>query len=74
MSSKNPLAPNTENMVKEGVNYMETKRNVVEKAITNNKEKNKTDAINKTDKPQSSQSKKDKSIKYESIKCMSLNK
>ena len=39
MSSKNPLAPNTENMVKEGVNYMETKRNVVEKAITNNKEK-----------------------------------
>ena len=39
MSSKNPLVPNIENMVKEGIHYMETKHNVVEKAITHHKEK-----------------------------------
>ena len=55
MSSKNPLVPTTENMVKEGINE---KRNVVEKSITNHKEKNKIDAIKKTDKPQAYQSKK----------------
>ena len=44
---------------------METKRNVVEKAITHHKEKITIDAINKTDKPQASQSKKYKSISNE---------
>ena len=39
MSYKNPLFPTTENMVKEGINNMETKLNVVEKAITHHKEK-----------------------------------
>ena len=40
---------------------METKPNVVEKSITIRRGKNKIYAINKTDKPQASQSKKDKS-------------
>ena len=70
MSSKNPLFPITEKMVKEGINDIETKRNVVEKAITHHKGKNKIDAINETDKTQASQSKKDKSIRNESNKCM----
>ena len=46
-------------MVKEGINDMEKKLNVVEKAITPHKGGNKVDAINETDKPQASQSKKD---------------
>ena len=39
MYYNNPLVLTTENMVKEGINYMETKRNVVETAITRHKEK-----------------------------------
>ena len=42
---------------------METKCNVVGKSITHHKGGNKIDAINKIDKPQSYQSKKDKSDK-----------
>ena len=74
MSSKNPLVPTTENIVKEGINDMKKKRNVVEKAITRHKEKSKIDAINETDKPQEYQSKKDKSISNESNKGMELDK
>ena len=62
MSSKNPLVPTTENMVKEGINDMKKKCNVVDKAITHHKKKNKIDTVNKTDKTQASKSKKDKSI------------
>ena len=51
------MVPTTDNMVKEGINDMETKPNVVEKSITHRKEKNKIDAIKETDKPQASQSK-----------------
>ena len=60
MSYKNSLVPTTENMVKEVINDMETKPTVVEKAVTHCMEKNKIDDINETDKPQESQSKKDK--------------
>ena len=45
-------------MVKEGIIDVETKRNVVKTAITAHKEKNKTETVNKTDKPQPYQSKK----------------
>ena len=34
MSSNNQLVPTTENMVKEGINDMETKLNVLETTIT----------------------------------------
>ena len=53
---------------------METKRNVVKTFITNNKQKNEIDTVNKTDKPQASKSKKDKSISNESRKGMALYK
>ena len=62
MSSKNTLVATTDKLVKEGINDMETKPNMVEKAITHHMGENKIDAINETDKPQLSQSKKDKSI------------
>ena len=42
---------------------METKLNVVKTFITNNKQKNEIDTVNKTDKPQASKIKKDKSIR-----------
>ena len=61
------MVATTDNMVKEGINDMETKPNVVEKSITH-RMKNKIDAINKTDRPQVSQSKKYKSISNESNK------
>ena len=53
---------------------METKRNVVKTAITHHKGKNKIDTFNKTDKPQASKIKKDKSISNESKKIMALYK
>ena len=53
---------------------METKPNVVEEAIAHTMKKNNIDAINETEKPQASQSKKDKSIKNESSKGISLDK
>ena len=53
---------------------MEKKRNVVEKAITHHNGGNKIDVISKTDKPQASQSKKDKSIRNEAKIYMSLDK
>ena len=46
----------------------------MEKSITHHKGENKTDAINETDKPQGSQSKKDKYISNESNKGMPLDK
>ena len=52
-------------MSKEGINNIETKRNVVKTVTTHHKEKNKIDTVNKTDKPQASKSKKDKSIRNE---------
>ena len=61
-------------MVKKGINDKKTKQNVVEKSITHHKGKNKIDTINETDKPQASQTKKDKSISNESNKGMPLNK
>ena len=74
MSSINPLVPTTDNKVKEGINYMQTKPNVEEKSISHRKGENKIHAINETDKPHASQSKKDKSISNESNKGMSLDK
>ena len=68
------MVPTIENMVKEGINDMWTKCNAVEKAITHHKGKNKIDAINKADKPESSQGKKDKSISNETKKGMALDK
>ena len=65
MSSKKPLVPTIDKMVKEWINDMETKPNVVEKAITHRMGKNKID-INETEKPQASKSKKYKSISNES--------
>ena len=53
---------------------METKRNVVKTAINPHDEKNKIETFNKTDKPQASKSKKDKSISNESNKGMLLDK
>ena len=53
---------------------METRRNGVEKSITNHKWRNKIGIINKTYKPQASQSKKDKFISNESNNNMSLDK
>ena len=61
-------------MVKEGIIDMETKPNVVEKAITHHKGGNKINAINETEKPQVYQSKKDKYISNESNKGTALNK
>ena len=74
MSTKNTLVATKDNMVQEGIDYMETKPYVVEKSITHHVEKDKIDAINETDKPQASQSKKDKSIRNESNKGMSFDK
>ena len=75
MSSKNPLVPTTDKMVKGGINYTKTKHNVVEKDITHHKVKNKIDVINETDKPQACQTKKDKSIRNELKKvCRWINK
>ena len=54
MSSKNPLVPTTDKMVKEGTNDLETKPNVVKEAITHTIATNKFNTFNKTDKPQAS--------------------
>ena len=62
MSSIKPLIATTGKISKEGINDMEAKPNVVEKDITHYIAKNKIDTVNKTDKPQASKSKKDKSI------------
>ena len=61
-------------MVKEGINYMETKPNVVKEAITLPIAKNKIDTVNETEKPQAYKSKKDKSINNKSYKGGSLDK
>ena len=46
MSSKYPLLPTKYKMFKEGINDMETKPNMVDKAITRRKRGNKIYAIN----------------------------
>ena len=74
MSSNKPLVPTTENMVKEGINDMETKSILLQKSITRHKEKNKVDTVNETDKPQASKRERDKSIDNESKKVMVLDK
>ena len=74
MSSKNPLVVTTEKIAKESISDMETKPNVVNKAITNPIAKNKIDSINETDKLQASQSEKYISISYESNNGISLDK
>ena len=53
---------------------METRRNVVKTAITRDKERNKIDTVNKTEKPQAYKSKKYKSIINEPNKYMALDK
>ena len=52
------MVANTEKIVKEGINDMETRPNVVDEAITHPISNNKIDTINKTDKTQCSKSKK----------------
>ena len=74
MSSKKPLVATTDKMVKEEINDMETKLNVLEKYITHRTKRIKFDAINETDKAQASQSKKYKYIRNESNKDISLDK
>ena len=61
-------------MVKEGINDMETKPNVVDESITHPIEKYIIDTVNETDKPQAFKSNKDKSISNESNKGISLDK
>ena len=73
MSSKKPLVTTTDKMVKEDINYMETKPNVVKGATTYTIARNKIDTVNKTDKLQESKSKKDKSISNKSDKVRSLD-
>ena len=72
MSSTKPLVSTTDKMFKEGVNNMETKRNVVKIAITHHKGKDNIETVNKRDKPQESKTKKDKYIFNK--KCMTLDK
>ena len=73
MSCKKPLVPNTENMIKEGINDM--KKNLMRwRNHRSSQGKEQIYAINKTEKPQAYQSKKDKSISNESNKSVSLNK
>ena len=74
MSSNKPLVHTTKKMVKEGINNMETKRNVVKTAITHHKGGNKIDTVNETDKPQASKIKRDKYISNESNKDVALEK
>ena len=52
MSSKNPFVANTDKKIKEWINEMETKPNVVEEAITHPNAENKVDTVNETEKPQ----------------------
>ena len=61
-------------MVKEGINYMETKPNVVKGAITHPIAKNKIDTVNETEKTWASKSKKDKPISNKLDKSRSLVK
>ena len=74
MSYNKPLVPTKAIMVKEGINNMETKLNVVKTAITHHKRGNKIDTVNKIDKPQSSKIKNDKYISNEPNKGMALDK
>ena len=60
------MVPTTDNMVKEGINNMEIKRNVVKTAITYHRGGNKTEKVKRTDKQQAYKSKKDESIRNKS--------
>ena len=73
MSSKNPLVHTKLKMIKEGINDMETKYNVVKKSITRHKGKIKIDAINEIDKPHASKSKKINLSAMNQTKIMSFD-
>ena len=62
MSSKNPLVDTTEKIVKEGINDMETEPNMAKEAITHPIATTKIDTVKEKYKPQTSKSKKYKSI------------
>ena len=74
MSSRNQLVITTDKMVKEGINGMGAKPNVVKESITHPIGKNKIDTANTTDKPQASRCKNDKSISNKLDKGISLDK
>ena len=57
MSSKKALVTTTGKIVKEGINYMKTKPNMVREAITTPIAKNNIDTVNRTEKSQASQKK-----------------
>ena len=46
MSSKKPFIATIEKMIKEGINDMKQKPNVVDQVITHTTEKNKMDTVN----------------------------
>ena len=73
MSSKKPLVTTTYTMVKEGIIAMK-KPHVSKESITHTIAANKIEIVNKTDKPQASKSKNDKSISNKSDKTRSLDK
>ena len=74
MSSKNLLVTTTDKNFNEGINNMGTKPNVAKQSITHTIATNKIETVNKTDKPQASKSKRDKSIRNKSDKIRSLGK
>ena len=74
MSSKKPLVATTEKKIKEEINDMEKKHNMVDKAITCPIAKNKIDTVNEKDKPQASKSLENKSNSSELNKGISLYK
>ena len=74
MSSKNILVTTTEKNCQEGINDTKAKPKLVDEAITYPIAKNKIDTTNKTYKPKSSISIRDKSISNESNKVILLDK
>ena len=68
------MVTTTEKNVKEGINDMGTKPNVVKEAITIPIAKNNIDTVNKTDKSRASKRKKYQSISNKSDKDKSLDK
>ena len=74
MSSKKSLVTTTDKIVKEGINDMEKKPNVVKEDITHPIAKNNIDTVSKTEKPQASKIKIYKSIINKSDKGKSLDK
>ena len=74
MSSKKSLVTTIDKIVKEGINDMGTKLNVVKEAITPPISKNNIDTVNKKEKPQASKREKEKFINNKSDKGKSLDK